>query len=164
MTTIQLSEKSLAIIDPLVKVELEQSTFFNQLAVIANKLGFKIAEAYFNQESIEEKEHYMGWQNYIIGRGNDFQVPAVPMPKIKPEKMTLYGLTEVAKEKEIEVTLFYDKQLSELFKTDLAAFQFATTYLNIQNDAVRFYIDACVTLDNLDKAGELTVEKRIFKI
>ncbi len=164
MTTIKLSETSLEIIMPLVKVELEQSLLYNQAGVVANKLGFKIAEAYFNQESVEEKEHYMGWQNYIIGRGNDFQVPAMPKPVIKPEKMTLYGLTEVAKEKEIEVTQLYNEQLSELFKTDLAAFQFAMSYLGIQNEAVRFYIDACTTLDNLDKAGELTVEKRIFKL
>ena len=35
-----ISDEAMEIIAPLAEIELEQSTFYNQLAVVANRLGF----------------------------------------------------------------------------------------------------------------------------
>ena len=45
-----ISDEAMEIISPLAEIELEQSTFYNQLAVTANRLGFLMAQKYFNQE------------------------------------------------------------------------------------------------------------------
>lgn len=157
----ELSEESMEIIAPLAEIELEQSTFYNQLAIVANKLGFLMAQKYFNQEAIEEKEHFMGWADYISGRGNAYTVPAIGITKCKSK--SLFELIEMALEKEIEVSKLYAEQGMKLFNVDQLAYQKLIGYLQIQNEAIIFYTDLCAVFEGLDKAGELTAEHSYFE-
>ena len=157
----ELSEESMEIIAPLAEIELEQSTFYNQLAVVANRLGFLMAQNYFNQEAIEEKEHFMGWVDYISGRGNNYTVPAIGITKCKSK--SLYELIEMALAKEVEVSKLYAEQGMKLFNVDQLAYQKLIGYLQIQNDAIIFYTDLCAVFEDLDKAGELTAEHSYFE-
>jgi ferritin len=157
----ELSDEAMEIIAPLAEIELEQSTFYNQLAVVANKLGFLMAQKYFNQEAIEEKEHFMGWVDYISGRGNKYTVPAIGTTKSNSKN--LYGLIEMALAKEIEVSKLYAEQGMKLFAVDQLAYQKLIGYLQIQNDAIIFYTDLCAVFEGLDKAGELTAEHSYFE-
>lgn len=158
----EISDEAMEIIAPLAEIELEQSTFYNQLAIVANKLGFLMAQKYFNQEAIEEKEHFMGWADYISGRGNAYTVPAIGITKCKSK--SLFELIEMALEKEIEVSKLYAEQGMKLFNVDQLAYQKLIGYLQIQNEAIIFYTDLCAVFEGLDKAGELTAEHSYFEI
>jgi ferritin len=157
----KISDEAMEIIAPLAEIELEQSTFYNQLAVVANKLGFLMAQKYFNQEAIEEKEHFMGWVDYIVGRGNSYTVPAIGTTKCNSK--SLFELLEMALAKEVEVSKLYAEQGMKLFPADQLAYQKLIDYLKIQNDAIAFYTDMCAVFKGLDKAGEMTAEHSYFE-
>lgn len=156
-----ISDKAMEIIAPLAEIELEQSTFYNQLALTANRLGFLKAQKYFNQEAIEEKEHFMGWVDYISGRGNDYTVPAIGITKCKSKN--LYELIEMALAKEVEVSRLYSEQGMKLFAVDQLAYQKLIGYLQIQNEAIAFYTDMCAVFEDLDKNGEMAAEHSYFE-
>lgn len=159
----KLSPPVVEIIKPLAQIELEQVNFYMQLGAIANGLGFLGAEQYFYNESNEEKEHYMGWQNYLLGRGNEVIVPMVdeqPMIKVK----SLYELTEKALAMEASVSTMYQNAATQAFGLCQMTYRKIQEYILIQQEALAFYIDACTTLAKLDKGGELVAEKKIFKV
>lgn len=161
MNAYKINPKVKPILMALAERELYQSSFYVQLASIANNLGFLKAEKYFQNESKEEKEHFMGHYEYVVGRGEDFQVPAIEMPKLSGK--SLYELTELAKNIEFEVSDQYQDALQYVMSIDPMTYKHLQKYIKIQMEAVKFYIDACSTLDKLEKTGELVAESSVFQ-
>lgn len=157
----KLSPEVMAILSPLAEVEYNQSSFYIQLAAIANRLGFFKAEKYFLNESLEEREHFLKHYEYIQGMGNDFQVPAMSKPETNSK--SLYDLTEKALNMEQTVTSAYRLAAKKLMDLDPVTYNHIAYFLTIQVEAVKFYMDACVKLRGLDgKTGELIAENTVF--
>ena len=158
----KLSDKAMSILEPLVHIELFQSSVYVQLANLANKAGFLKAEDYFLNESKEEREHAMIHYDYIVGRGSDFQMPNIEEPS--EEGTTLYDITKAALEMEAEVSTMYQEAAAKMFPVCQMSYNHLLQFLKIQQDALKFYIDACSTLNGLEKTGELVAEKSVFKL
>ena len=156
----RLSPAEINILKPLIEFELYQSSAYVQCANVANKLGFKLAEAYYLKESKDERKHAMMHYEYITGRGSDFQMPAIEEPTIKAK--SLYDLVEQVLKMEDEAANLYEKALKNAFGVSQMLYQFLLQFMEIQREAYQFNIDACTTLDGLDKAGELVAESKIF--
>jgi hypothetical protein len=66
---------------------------------------------------------------------------------------------------EAKVSEMYKSAASEMAMLDQMTYNHLLQFLKIQQDAMKFYIDACATLvDIQDKAGFLVAEKMIFKL
>jgi hypothetical protein len=66
---------------------------------------------------------------------------------------------------ENKVSGMYKKAASEVCTLDQMTYNHLLQFLKIQQDAMKFYIDACATLVDIeDKAGYLVAEKMIFKL
>lgn len=154
--------KALDILKPLVEVELAQSSFYVQLANICNKLGYFKAESYFLNESKEEREHFLIHYDYITGRGWDFQTPAIE--EFDESGKSLYEVTERAKEMETKVSAMYQDACAKMFPVCQMTYNHLLQFLKIQQEALKFYIDACTALRGLDKTGEMVVEKKIYAL
>jgi ferritin len=148
------------ILKPLYSIEFEQVAFYKQLSAVANKLGFLKAEKYFLAESQEEATHFDKWQDYIVGRGNDFEVPSIEAPS--DSSKDLYQLIESALSKEIEVSEMYSEAAIKVMALDQLVYQEMLDFLKIQNEAIKTYTDYCAVLEDLDKAGQLVAEDSIF--
>jgi len=157
----EIPKKAMNIINSLAKLELGQTSFYKRLAQQANKSGFLLAEKYFIAESIEENEHFLGWQNYVNGRGNDFCVPSTEEYDIEAKDLT--ELIELSLEKEIEVSIAYNEAYSELLSIDVPTAIKAIEYIVIQTAAVAIYKDYAATFEGLDKSGQLIAEHSIFE-
>lgn len=157
----KIESKVLSYLMAAAQKEMYQSMVYVQLAAQANKLGFIPAEKYFLKESNEEKEHFQGHYDYITGRGEDFKVPAIPAPEVAGK--SLYELVEFAKNMEVEVSKFYNTITKEIEEVDAMTGEHLLKYLRIQFEAINFYVDACATLEGLDKTGELVAQHSIFE-
>jgi hypothetical protein len=157
----EIPKKAMNIINSLAKLELGQTSFYKRLAQQANKSGFLLAEKYFIAESIEENTHFLGWQNYVNGRGNDFCVPSTEEYDIEAKDLT--ELIELSLEKEIEVSIAYNEAYSELLSIDVPTAIKAIEYIVIQTAAVAIYKDYAATFEGLDKSGQLIAEHSIFE-
>lgn len=157
----KLSPKVMAILEPLVEFELYQSSKYVQAANVANKLGFFLAEAYYIGESKDERKHAMIHYDYITGRGSDFQMPSIEEPSV--EAKDLYALVEVVLDMEGEATDMYQKACADVFGLCQMTYNHLLQFLTIQQEALKFNIDACAALDGLDKTGQQVVEGKIFK-
>jgi ferritin len=157
----KLSPEVMAILSPLAEIEYYQSSFYIQLAALSNKLGFYKAEKYYLQESLEEREHFLKHYEYIQGMGSEFQVPSMSKPETSAKN--LYDLTEKALNMEETVTDAYRAAAKKLMELDPISYNHLTYFLNVQVEAVKFYMDACAKLHGLDgKNGELIAEKSVF--
>jgi ferritin len=159
----KLDEKVMEILKPLISIEIAQSSFYVQLANLCNEKGFLIAEDYFLNESKEEREHFLIHYNYVTGQGSYFQTPAIE--EFVEEANNLYDIVELALSMEARVSEMYKSAASEMAMLDQMTYNHLLQFLKIQQDAMKFYIDACATLvDIQDKAGFLVAEKMIFKL
>lgn len=156
-----LSPAEINILKPLIEFELYQSSMYVQLANVANKLGFFLAEAYFLKEAQEEREHAMKHYDYITGRGSEFQMPVIEQPAVKAK--SLYELVEQVLKMEDEAAKLYETALKSAFDSSQMMYQFLQPFMAIQFEAYKFNIDACTALDGLDKTGEMVVEAKIYK-
>ena len=157
----KLSPEVMAVLSPLAEIEYNQSSFYIQLAAIANRLGFYKAEKYFLNESLEERSHFLKHYEYIQGMGSEFQVPAMPKPETSA--MSLYELAEKALNMEESVTEAYKVASKRMLELDPASFAHLQWFMNIQIEAIKFYMDACAKLTGLEgKSGELVAEKSLF--
>lgn len=159
----KLDDKVMKVLKPLISIEIAQSSFYVQLANLCNKNGFLKAEAYFLNESKEEKEHFLIHYDYVTGQGSYFQTPAIE--EFIENADTLYDITELALTMEGRVSEMYRNAASEMCSLDQMTYNHLLQFLKIQQDAMKFYIDACSTLTGIeDKAGSLVAEKMIFKL
>jgi ferritin len=159
----KLDSKVMEILKPLISIELAQSSFYVQLANLCNKNGFLKAEKYFLNESKEEREHFLIHYDYVTGRGSDFQTPAIE--EFEEYADTLYETTELALIMEGKVSEMYKKACNEVCSLDPMTYNHLLQFLKIQQDAMKFYIDATSVLFGIeDKASSLVAEKGIFKI
>jgi ferritin len=159
----KLDEKVMEVLEPLISIEIAQSSFYVQLANLCNEKGFLIAEDYFLNESKEEREHFLIHYNYVTGQGSYFQTPAIE--EFIEEANNLYDIVELALSMEAKVSEMYKSAASEMAILDQMTYNHLLQFLKIQQDAMKFYIDACATLvDIQDKAGFLVAEKMIFKL
>jgi ferritin len=159
----KLDEKVMEVLEPLISIEIAQSSFYVQLANLCNEKGFLIAEDYFLNESKEEREHFLIHYNYVTGQGSYFQTPAIE--EFIEEANNLYDIVELALSMEAKVSEMYKSAASEMAMLDQMTYNHLLQFLKIQQDAMKFYIDACATLvDIQDKAGFLVAEKMIFKL
>ena len=159
----KLDNKVMGILKPLISIELAQSSFYVQLASLCNKKGFLKAEAYFLNESKEEREHFLIHYDYVTGQGSDFQTPAIE--EFEESAETLYEITELALEMEGKVSDMYKKACNEVCSLDPMTYNHLLQFLKIQQDAMKFYIDATSVLFGIeDKACSLLAEKSVFKI
>lgn len=159
----KLDEKVMETLKPLISIEIAQSSFYVQLANLCNEKGFLIAEDYFLNESKEEREHFLIHYNYVTGQGSYFQTPAIE--EFIEEANNLYDIVELALSMEAKVSEMYKSAASEMAMLDQMTYNHLLQFLKIQQDAMKFYIDACATLvDIQDKAGFLVAEKMIFKL
>lgn len=159
----KLDNKVMEILKPLISIELAQSSFYIQLANLCNKKGFLKAEKYFLNESKEEREHFLMHYDYVTGQGSDFQTPAIE--EFEESAETLYEITELALEMEGKVSEMYKKACNELCTIDPMTYNHLLQFLKIQQDAMKFYIDATSVLFGIeDKACSLVAEKSVFKI
>lgn len=157
----KLSPEVMSILSPLAEVEYAQSSFYIQLAAIANRLGFFKAEKYFLEESAEERMHFLKHYEYIQGMGSKFQVPALSKPET--DGKSLYDLVEKALNMEVTVTDAYRAAAKKLMDLDPITYNHIMWFINIQIEAVKFYLDACAKLYQLDgKTGELVAENTVF--
>ena len=156
-----IPKETYSLIKPLAQVELEQTSFYKRIAVLANRLGFLLAEKFFIAESKEENDHFLIWQNYINGRGNDFEIPNIEEQSFSAK--TLYELIELSLEKEIEVTKMYGEVYTKLLTQDPVTAVEVAKFINIQIEAVAYYTDLCAVFEKLDKSGELTAEHTHFE-
>jgi ferritin len=161
MKYMTLKPEAMKILKPLYSIEASQIMFYKQLSAVANKLGFLRAEKYFLAESQEEATHFDKWQNYIVGRGNDFQVPGIEAPE--DSSKNLYELIESALKMEIEVSDMYNEAAMKLMGVDQLAYQECIDFLKIQNEAISTYTDYCAVLEGLDKDGQLVAEHSLFE-
>jgi ferritin len=151
------------VLKPLISIEIAQSSFYVQLANLCNEKGFLIAEDYFLNESKEEREHFLIHYNYVTGQGSYFQTPAIE--EFVEEANNLYDIVELALSMEARVSEMYKSAASEMAMLDQMTYNHLLQFLKIQQDAMKFYIDACATLvDIQDKSGFLVAEKMIFKL
>ena len=159
----KLDEKVMDVLKPLISIEIAQSSFYVQLANLCNEKGFLIAEDYFLNESKEEREHFLIHYNYVTGQGSYFQTPAIE--EFIEEANNLYDIVELALSMEARVSEMYKSAASEMAMLDQMTYNHLLQFLKIQQDAMKFYIDACATLvDIQDKSGFLVAEKMIFKL
>jgi ferritin len=159
----KIDNKVMGILKPLISIELAQSSFYVQLASLCNKKGFLKAEAYFLNESKEEREHFLIHYDYVTGQGSDFQTPAIE--EFEESAETLYEITELALEMEGKVSDMYKKACNEVCSLDPMTYNHLLQFLKIQQDAMKFYIDATSVLFGIeDKACSLLAEKSVFKI
>lgn len=157
----KLSPEVMAVLSPLAEIEYNQSSFYIQLAAIANRLGFFKAEKHFLDESLEERSHFLKHYQYIQGMGSDFQVPAMSKPETNAK--SLYELTEKALNMEESVTEAYKAASKRMMELDPATFTHLQWFMNIQIEAIQFYMDACAKLHGVDgKNGEMIAEKSVF--
>lgn len=152
----------MAILQPLVEIELYQSSVYVSIANACNRLGYMKAESYFLGESKEERDHAMIHYDYIVGRGSDFIMPEIDKPEIG-KGSDLYALTESALKMENEVSSMYQNACAKVFPICQMTYNHLLQFLKIQQEAMKFYIDACAVLSDLDKAGQLVAEKSVFK-
>jgi ferritin len=153
----------MSILEPLISIEIAQSSFYVQLANLCNEKGFLIAEDYFLNESKEEREHFLIHYSYVTGQGSYFQTPAIE--EFVEEANNLYDIVELALSMEARVSEMYKSAASEMAMLDQMTYNHLLQFLKIQQDAMKFYIDACATLvDIQDKSGFLVAEKMIFKL
>lgn len=157
----EIPKKAMSIVNSLAKLELGQTSFYKRLAQQANKTGFLLAEKYFIAESIEENEHFLGWQNYVNGRGNDFCIPSIEEYDIEAKDLT--ELINLSLEKEIDVSMAYNEAYNELLSLDVPTAIKAIEYINIQTAAVATYKDYAAGFERLDKTGQLVLEHTIFE-
>lgn len=150
----------MTILGELAYKEYYQMSFYNKLASLANNLGFMKAEKYLLEESAEERTHFLGHYDYIVGRGENMTIPALPSPNLTAK--SLYDITMQSLQMEIEVSDMYQAAASKVFGMDQITYNHLLEYIEIQQDAVKFYIDACATLSGLEKTGELVAEQSIF--
>jgi ferritin len=159
----KLDAKVMEILNPLISIELAQSSFYVQLANLCNKKGFLKAEAYFLNESKEEREHFLIHYDYVTGKGSDFQTPAIE--EFEEYAETLYEITELALIMEGKASEMYKKAALEMASLDQMTYNHLLQFLKIQQDAMKFYIDATSVLFGIeDKGASLVAEKSIFKI
>jgi|694.fasta_scaffold83186_2 ferritin len=159
----KLDGKVMSILEPLISIEIAQSSFYVQLANLCNEKGFLIAEDYFLNESKEEREHFLIHYSYVTGQGSYFQTPAIE--EFVEEANNLYDIVELALSMEARVSEMYKSAASEMAMLDQMTYNHLLQFLKIQQDAMKFYIDACATLvDIQDKSGFLVAEKMIFKL
>lgn len=159
----KLDEKVMGILEPLISIEIAQSSFYVQLANLCNENGFLKAEAYFLNESKEEREHFLIHYDYITGQGSYFQTPSIE--EFVENADTLYEIVELALSMEKKVSEMYKKAASQMAVLDQMTYNHLLQFLKIQQDAMKFYIDACATLTGIeDKGGSLVAEKMIFKL
>jgi ferritin len=157
----KLSPKVMAILEPLVEFELYQSSKYIQVANVANRLGFFLAESYYISESKDERKHAMIHYDYITGRGSEFQMPSIEEPSV--EAKDLYELTEIVLQMESEASDMYQTACVNVFGLCQMTYNHLLQFLTIQQEALKFNIDACSALEGLDKTGQQVVEGKIFK-
>lgn len=158
----KLSKEVMAILQPLVEIELYQSSVYISIANACNRLGYLKAEGYFLGESKEERDHAMLHYDYIVGRGSDFVMPEIDNPPTY-RVSDLYALTEVALKMEGEVSSMYQDACAKVFPICQMTYNHLLQFVKIQQEALKFYIDACAVLSDLDKGGQLVAEKSVFK-
>ena len=158
----KLSKEAIKILSPLVDLELSQSSIYVQVANRCNRLGYLTAEQYFLAESKEERDHALIHYDYITGRGSDFIMPAIDKPD-PVEGKDLYEITEYVLEMEDMVSKAYGEASAKMFGVCQMTYSHLLQFQKIQQDALKFYIDACAVLFELDKTGQLVAEKNIFK-
>ena len=158
----KLSPEVMKVLKPLVDLELYQSSVYIQAANRCNRLGYLEAEKYFLAESKEERAHALIHYDYITGRGSDFVMPSIDKPD-EIEGEDLYAVLEQILEMEDMVSKAYGEASSKVFDICQMTYNHLLKFQKIQQDALKFYIDACAVLYNLDKAGQLVVENRIIK-
>jgi ferritin len=159
----KLDAKVMEILKPLISIELAQSSFYVQLANLCNKKGFLKAEAYFLNESKEEREHFLIHYDYVTGQGSEFQTPEIE--EFEESAETLYEITELALTMEGKVSEMYKKAALDMATIDQMTYNHLLQFLKIQQDAMKFYIDATTVLFGIeDKGGSLVAEKMIFKV
>ena len=159
----KLDAKVMEILKPLISIELAQSSFYVQLANLCNKKGFLKAEAYFLNESKEEREHFLIHYDYVTGQGSEFQTPEIE--EFEESAETLYEITELALTMEGKVSEMYKKAALDMANIDQMTYNHLLQFLKIQQDAMKFYIDATTVLFGIeDKGGSLVAEKMIFKV
>lgn len=146
---------------PLPTAELEQTSFYKRLAVLCNKLGYLLAEKFFIAESKEENDHFLMWQDYINGRGNNFVIPSIEAVDLEAED--LYGVVDLALSKEIEVLKMYEQKYVDLMASDVATAVFILKFIDIQIAAVAYYTDACAVFKDMDKSGQISAEHSFFE-
>jgi ferritin len=156
-----IPNKSFNIIYPLATAELEQTSFYKRLAVVCNKLGYLLAEKFFIKESEEENDHFLIWQRYINGRGNNFDIPSIESQSVEAEN--LYDAVELALSKEIEVLKMYEQSYAEVMSVDVASSTVILKFIDIQIEAVTYYTDVCAVLRDLDKNGQISAEHSLFE-
>ena len=156
-----IPKKSFSIVYPLATAELEQTSFYKRLAVVCNKLGYLLAEKFFIKESKEENDHFLIWQDYINGRGNNFDIPSIDSQSVEAE--SLYNVAELAVSKEIEVLKMYEQAFSEVMPIDTATATVILKYSYIQIEAVTYYTDVCAVLRGMDKNGQISAEHSLFE-
>ena len=143
-----IPKKSFSIVYPLATAELEQTSFYKRLAVVCNKLGYLLAEKFFIKESKEENDHFLIWQDYINGRGNNFDIPSIDSQSVEAE--SLYNVAELAVSKEIEVLKMYEQAFSEVMPIDTATATVILKFIDIKIEAVSYYTDVCAVLRGID--------------
>ena len=150
----------MTILGELAYKEYYQMSFYNKLASLANNLGFMKAEKYLLEESAEERTHFLGHYDYIVGRGENITIPALESPQLTAK--SLYEIVMQSLQMEIEVSDMYQMAAAKVFGMDQMTYNHLLEYIEIQQGAVKFYIDACATLSGLEKTGELVAEQSIF--
>ena len=159
----KISKPTMSIINPLASLEMEQVGFYKQLSALASNMGFNKAAAYFLAESQEEATHFDKWLDYVTGRGNEFNVPAMVAPTTP--SASLIDLVNHAIEKETAVSKEYNKGALEVMVKDQLTYQLMLEFLRIQSDAIKTYSDMVATLEGLedDKSGQLIAEQILFQ-
>jgi ferritin len=126
-------------------------------------IGYLKAAAFFAQEAENELDHAKGLQKYLV----DWNVMPL-LPSIKPN-VTFTDLIDIInKAYALEYALFesYNNDSKELFTSDLATFDFLTTYRTGQTQSVIEYSDllnAAELVDINNKFEILYFEQTYFE-
>lgn len=157
-----LADSSVKILTDRLRDEYTAHYFYRNATNWCAGIGYVKAATFFAQEAENELEHARGLQKYLV----DWNVMPL-LPSIKPN-ITFTDLIDIInKAYALEYSLFdsYNKDSNTLFTSDLATFDFLTTYRIGQTQSVTEYSDllnAAMLVDINNKFELLYFEQTYF--
>jgi len=158
-----LSDNTVKILTARLGDEYTAHYFYRNATNWCAGVGYQKAAAFFAQEAENELDHAKGLQKYLV----DWNVMPL-LPSIKPN-VTFTDLIDIInKAYMLEYALFesYNADSKELFQSDLATFDFLTTYRTGQTQSVIEYSDllnAAELVDVNNKFEILYFEQTYFE-
>jgi len=131
-----LNKVSKQILEDRLNDELVAFYTYWYLSMCCQLSGYYKASDYFEKESHDEKCHAKMITEYMLGRGEETELPKLDQPEVN--FTDLKDAINLALKMEIDLAKRYEKSIKESLESgDIMTFNFLMRYLDIQKESIK---------------------------